>query len=114
MPLKPVMTKACHPNLQLVPSLNLSKASILKELPLSCHELDSLLCARINVITYTANYRGDTVDGMRCFDGKTLLPASQVKVVQQYVTGLLDEDQKFLIFCHHKVMNDGIAEVLNK
>lgn len=38
----------------------------------------------------------------------------QVKVVQQYVEGLLLEDQKFLIFCHHKVMNDGIAEVLNK
>lgn len=38
----------------------------------------------------------------------------QVKVVQQYVGELLDQDQKFLIFCHHKVMNDGIAEILNK
>ena len=41
-------------------------------------------------------------------------PCMQVKAVQQYVTELLESDQKFLIFCHHKVLNDGIAEVLNK
>ena len=38
----------------------------------------------------------------------------QAKAVQQYVEDLLDQEQKFLIFCHHKSMNDAIAEVLNK
>ena len=38
----------------------------------------------------------------------------QVKVVQQYLEELLEQDVKFLVFCHHKVMNDGIAQVLNK
>ena len=35
-------------------------------------------------------------------------------MVQQYLEELLEQDVKFLVFCHHKVMNDGIAQVLNK
>ena len=35
-------------------------------------------------------------------------------MVQQYLEELLEQDIKFLVFCHHKVMNDGIAQVLNK
>jgi hypothetical protein len=37
-----------------------------------------------------------------------------VKAVQNYVTELLDQDQKFLIFFHHKVMGEGLQETMNK
>ena len=39
---------------------------------------------------------------------------AQVRAVQEYVRELLDQEQKFLIFAHHKVLLDGIQEVLNK
>ena len=38
----------------------------------------------------------------------------QVKAVQEYLEDLLDQDQKFLVFYHHKVMGEGLQEVLNK
>jgi hypothetical protein len=38
----------------------------------------------------------------------------QVKAVQDYVAELVEGDQKFLIFGHHKVLLDGIEFVLNK
>ncbi|KAK9841983.1 hypothetical protein WJX81_002729 [Elliptochloris bilobata] len=44
---------------------------------------------------------------MRCAELK-------VKAVQEYVRELLDQEQKFLIFAHHRVLLDGIQEVLNK
>lgn len=34
--------------------------------------------------------------------------------MQQFIDDLLDSNQKFIVFCHHKVMNDGVAEILNK
>lgn len=38
----------------------------------------------------------------------------QVKAVQEYMEELLEADQKFLVFYHHKVMGEGLQEVLNK
>ena len=35
-------------------------------------------------------------------------------MVQAYVEELLEAGEKFLVFCHHKVMIDGLLETLNR
>lgn len=39
---------------------------------------------------------------------------AKIQAVNEYLSDILTKDVKFICFCHHKMMLDGIQEMLNK